>query len=661
MKIPHTIPKIILRAYARELTPEQLKEQYEGRMIRSEDPTWDEDQQQTLAEMCLSLVIEDYPFYVRLIDETNNEGQKKYEAGLAQWQENVVNFKKRRQSFERKMLALEFKKGRRGRSMSGVDDDDDDDDNDDTSAKVILAPEEVPDSFEDFLPRKPVLDQLNDTDRIEVIEELDVKKIPLPIAISTIPDATIPDAYYWERAALDKWPWVDHDEHGKSWKQTYMEKHLWEGLESFHPFEGDLPELMKNVELVAPFIKQLTLINLIPNCFGVESRPKIFKPFIPDEELTGEDEGFAAAAELKKLAAEALKNIHAEDEPQYEETEKQIRDNSHLDLSLIMPHLKFLKKFCIIYEMQEMGMDWEARYFDFTDKDVENLAKALTLAPSIEHFELNRSRMTDEQCKILVKDGLLKMPHLKVLNISYNNIGNAGARAIAKLIIEPRPNGTIHTLSMARNNIKNKGAKAIAYALTLNTHLTFLDIRLNYVGNPGGKDFGHALVKNTSLQYLNLAANRLTDDTCYVLGKMLQHNKTLKELDVSSNNMGRKGGEYLAMGVRNNKVILKVDIRLADTGLDFEYDLDSHLKKNRSKLPYSLLDRDDIYPPENESFTEQELMGKEDEGEFDFDEEEDEEEEEDEIRTLLPPSLKLDRETSQRDIDGTKKLPTTTT
>ena len=70
-----------------------------------------------------------------------------------------------------------------------------------------------------------------------------------------------------------------------------------------------------------------------------------------------------------------MKRADEEDEQEYEDNDKPIRDNTHIDISAILPYLKFLKKFCIIYEMQEMGMDWEARFFDFTDTDVENLAK----------------------------------------------------------------------------------------------------------------------------------------------------------------------------------------------------------------------------------------------------------------------------------------------
>jgi Ran GTPase-activating protein (RanGAP) involved in mRNA processing and transport len=162
--------------------------------------------------------------------------------------------------------------------------------------------------------------------------------------------------------------------------------------------------------------------------------------------------------------------------------------------------------------MAETGLDWEPRFFEFTDKDCDILAKsnksqfleapyakliaclihdafisALTLCPTIEWFELQRSSVTDEQMKILVRDGLLLMPHLQTLNLSYNNIQDAGAKAIARLITDEdsRVRHTLRTLILARCHIRNKGAKALAYALTINSHLTSLDIRLNSIRDSG--------------------------------------------------------------------------------------------------------------------------------------------------------------------------------
>lgn len=59
----------------------------------------------------------------------------------------------------------------------------------------------------------------------------------------------------------------------------------------------------------------------------------------------------------------------------------------------------------------------------------------------------------------------------------------------------------------------------------------------------------------------------------------------------------------MALGIRSNKNILRVDVRLANIGLDFEYDVGTHLRKNRNRIlgQYSLVERDDHYPNETES------------------------------------------------------------
>jgi Ran GTPase-activating protein (RanGAP) involved in mRNA processing and transport len=151
--------------------------------------------------------------------------------------------------------------------------------------------------------------------------------------------------------------------------------------------------------------------------------------------------------------------------------------------------------------------------------------------------------VNDEQIKTLIREGLIKMPHLRKINFSYNRISDAGARAIARLLTkeDSRPIHTIHTVLLARNKIHNKGGKALAWALSKNRHLTHLDLRCNRMGDPAGRDFAHALAKNTSLLVLWLGANRLGESSTLIFNKMLLHNKTLMELDLSSNDLGRKG------------------------------------------------------------------------------------------------------------------------
>ncbi|XP_035709352.1 dynein regulatory complex subunit 5 [Folsomia candida] len=306
--------------------------------------------------------------------------------------------------------------------------------------------------------------------------------------------------------------------------------------------------------------------------------------------------------------------------------------SDHFDFGLILSKFTSLKVLSLVYELQETGLDWEPRLFVFTDVDCINLANALAQTPSIETFELLRSHLNDEQCKTLIREGLIKMPHLRKINFSYNRISDAGARAVSRLLTDEtsRAIHTIHTVMLARNKIHNRGGKALAWALTKNRHLTHLDLRLNRMGDPAGRDFGHALAKNSSLLVLLLAANRLTEDTAFVINKMLFHNTTLKELDLSANDLGKKGGEHVALGIRANTNILRVDVRLANIGLDFEYDVGTHLRKNRNRIlnQYSLVERDDTYPNETESGI---LRGKDlSEPEWSSEEEEEDDEEEEE-------------------------------
>lgn len=98
----------------------------------------------------------------------------------------------------------------------------------------------------------------------------------------------------------------------------------------------------------------------------------------------------------------------------------------------------------------------------------------------------------------------------------------------------------------------------------------------------------------------------------------------------------------MALGIRANTNILRVDVRLANIGLDFEYDVGTHLRKNRNRIlnQYSLMERDDTYPNETESgilvekeievLIEPEWSSEEEEEEEGEDEEEEDECEEDE-------------------------------
>jgi len=211
MKVPFTIPRVVLQAYTRKLDPEALQKSYEGRALRSEDPSWDDKIRPTLNDLCLTKVIDDYVFYTKFVEELNKKKLEEYEKDQEQWKEDFAEFLKRKASYDRKVRFQELSIYRPGASPDDADKDDDDDNDDDDQVvideqtnkpkRVFKEPTEVPSEFPPFEPIKDVLDQMWDEDRIRAVEELDFEYVPFEMSV-----AKIPDDHYWELAALERWP-----------------------------------------------------------------------------------------------------------------------------------------------------------------------------------------------------------------------------------------------------------------------------------------------------------------------------------------------------------------------------------------------------------------------------------------------------------------------
>jgi Ran GTPase-activating protein (RanGAP) involved in mRNA processing and transport len=61
-------------------------------------------------------------------------------------------------------------------------------------------------------------------------------------------------------------------------------------------------------------------------------------------------------------------------------------------------------------------------------------------------------------------------------------------------------------LNLCDNDIKVLGAQAIAHALTKNTTLESLNLRLNRLGDEGASAISRALQRNSTLQKINVGS-----------------------------------------------------------------------------------------------------------------------------------------------------------
>ena len=99
-----------------------------------------------------------------------------------------------------------------------------------------------------------------------------------------------------------------------------------------------------------------------------------------------------------------------------------------------------------------------------------------------------------------------------MLDVSWNQIGGAGAQALAA-------NSALTALNVSSNHIGGAGAQALA----ANTTLTALNVRGNNIGNAGAQ----ALAANTTLTALDVRGNNIGNATLLLLKNAIIRNKQL--------------------------------------------------------------------------------------------------------------------------------------
>ncbi|MES2215437.1 MAG: hypothetical protein V4485_05450 [Pseudomonadota bacterium] len=148
------------------------------------------------------------------------------------------------------------------------------------------------------------------------------------------------------------------------------------------------------------------------------------------------------------------------------------------------------------------------------------------MSPADRYLDLHDKSLTDDDIIIICKH-LEGNPRITSLDVSYNNIGPAGAIALAR-------NTTITILDVAGNNISDAGAEALAQ----NETITHLFANRTNIGDAGVE----ALSQNKTIRTLWVSHNKIGDAGAEALAK----NETLTTLNVSGNKIGDAGATALA-------------------------------------------------------------------------------------------------------------------
>ncbi|KAJ3382470.1 hypothetical protein HDU84_004254, partial [Entophlyctis sp. JEL0112] len=174
--------------------------------------------------------------------------------------------------------------------------------------------------------------------------------------------------------------------------------------------------------------------------------------------------------------------------------------------------------------------------------------------------ELKDKRLHDEYAIVLMH-ALNNNSFLKMIDLSYNEIGDHGAEAIASFL---QNDVRLRKVVLRSNSITETGGIALAKALVMNDFVEEFDISSNAIGNGGGMEFALTLqARNAGIRVLDISDNennfsRLTqscaNDVIMHLARMVGTNLSIDRLSLAK--MGISDFmmcQYLAKALLVNK------------------------------------------------------------------------------------------------------------
>ncbi|XP_061116478.1 NACHT, LRR and PYD domains-containing protein 3-like [Conger conger] len=163
---------------------------------------------------------------------------------------------------------------------------------------------------------------------------------------------------------------------------------------------------------------------------------------------------------------------------------------------------------------------------------------------------LNSCGLSEKSCEILASALQLSKSPLRDLDLSYNNLGDAGVKLLCAGLMSP--NCKLQRLGLNSCGLSEKSCEILASALQLtNSPLRDLDLSYNNLGDVGVKLLCAGLMSpNCKLQRLGLNSCGLSEESCEILASALQSsNSPLRDLDLSSNKLGDAGVKLLCAGL----------------------------------------------------------------------------------------------------------------
>lgn len=215
----------------------------------------------------------------------------------------------------------------------------------------------------------------------------------------------------------------------------------------------------------------------------------------------------------------------------------------------------------------------------FKDNVMELLGSVLSVKDcQIQKMSLAENQIGNKGAKALARS-LMVNRSLMVLDLRSNAIGPKGAKALADAL---KINQVLLSLTLQNNAIKEEGVKFLAEALLTNHKLATLHLQKNAIGPPGARHIAEALKQNRSLRELILSSNCVGDTGSVALAEALQVNHSLTTLDLQSNSISNAGVTALIGALRANRGLVSLNLRENSIGQEGAPEIASALCTNRT-------------------------------------------------------------------------------
>ncbi|XP_046358373.1 uncharacterized protein LOC124136477 isoform X4 [Haliotis rufescens] len=188
------------------------------------------------------------------------------------------------------------------------------------------------------------------------------------------------------------------------------------------------------------------------------------------------------------------------------------------------------------------------------------LARVVEKYNCILELRIGKTQLCGEDITVLSK-ALSHNTGITSLDVRLNNIDAVGASALADTL---KVNTCLRQVNLSSTGIELSGCQVIAGALTNNKTLVEIDMSFLDIGDKSCEYFRDMLKTNSTLQKLRLRSNNISWPGCCTLMDGLSRNRCLTELDLSRNYVGDAGVEILSRYIPESMV---TDLSLENCGI----------------------------------------------------------------------------------------------